>query len=32
MFPADLADLRRFIENFCADLRNLREIQSSFHV
>jgi hypothetical protein len=32
MFPADLADLRRFKENLCAYLRNLLEKQSDFHL
>lgn len=32
MFSADLTDLRRFKENFCADLQNLREKQSNFQI
>jgi hypothetical protein len=32
MFTADLADLRRFKEKFCADLSNLREKQLRFHI
>jgi hypothetical protein len=32
MFPAYLPDLRRFKENFCADLCNLREKQLRFYI